>query len=149
MNKKLLAPTLAATLLSVMFVFAMPASATETLYCNSGQEAVWNGSVHVVSGTSDGDGIDCSNLSENFLINAGKGDDYVVGGTGDDELRGGWGTDGLFGGDGSDYIRGGQGSDYMDCGLDDGVADLAEGGQNFDVASNCGSEDTVDLGKGN
>ena len=132
-----------------MFVFAMPASATGTLVCNTGQEAVWNGVVHVVSGTSGDDSIDCSNLSENLLINAGKGDDTVTGGSGNDELRGGWGIDILFGGDGSDYIRGGHGNDYMDCGLDDGVADLAEGGQDFDFASNCGSEDTVDLGRGN
>jgi Ca2+-binding RTX toxin-like protein len=64
-----------------------------------------------------------------IAVDAGLGDDTVVGGTGDDTLLGGDGADSLEGAPGDDEVLGLEGTDSVDGG--DG-SDLLDGGQGDD-----------------
>jgi len=67
---------------------------------------------------------------EAIVIEAGGGDDFLVGGGGDDYLRGQAGNDLLFGKDGTDVLRGGNGNDFLKGEIG---ADTLRGGEDDDV----------------
>lgn len=100
---------------------------------DSGVEVISNGghgSVEI-AGTSMADRLDFSATDVEGIesINAGWGDDTVVGSSGDDAIFGAGGNDNLAGGGGSDYLKGGEGSDTFtfspeDTGIDR-VADFS------------------------
>ena len=66
--------------------------------------------------TSASEIITGSNDSSN-LIEAGLGDDTIIGGSLSDILSGGLGADKIYGGKGQDSIDGGGGSDYIEAGF--------------------------------
>jgi len=100
---------------------------TVTLYING--EFLWKSPVDemlslLIIGSGDNDVIDASQLPANIplRVEAGKGDDIVVGGSGPDWLYGqdgkdqiqaGPGDDRVFGGDGDDDLSGQQGNDIL------------------------------------
>ena len=68
----------------------------------------------VINALAGDDVIEASGVAAGQIqltLNAGDGDDVVIGGAGDDVLVGGAGDDVLLGGDGIDVIDGGEGSD--------------------------------------
>lgn len=79
------------------------------------------------------------NISMPAVIDAGSGNDEVIGGSGDDLIRGGSGRDFVSGGQGHDVILGGSGHDVLfgDSGRDIIIAgagfDLAFGGSGQDI----------------
>ena len=91
-------------------------------------------------GTETGDRFDEGQSRLDYYINAGMGDDKVVGGRGDDFLVGGAGNDTLRGGRGDDSLLGGggddtaiirparDGADVIDLGAGDDVV-CVEGGR--------------------
>jgi uncharacterized delta-60 repeat protein len=101
-----------------------------------------------ILGQAGDDRIDLSNLLKPATVDAGAGNDSVLGGSGDDSLLGGAGADTLFGGKGHDTLRGGDGNDYLNGGRDtdqvfgdagndqifslDGNAETIDGGAGFD-----------------
>lgn len=70
----------------------------------------------VTLGTLQGEEIDESGELENYYINAGGGNDTVIGGLGNDFLVGGAGDDELTGNEGNDSFIGGGGNDSIDGG---------------------------------
>ena len=58
------------------------------------------------------------------VVDAGEGDDYVVGSGGSDGLLGGYGNDTLIGGLGNDVLTGGEGNDVMDGGAGEDAVQL-------------------------
>jgi len=72
-----------------------------------------------VFGTDGNDVIDLSSLNfstfsgDYVLLNAGQGDDYLVGSTARDYLYGGIGNDSLHGGSGADILSGDAGNDEL------------------------------------
>ena len=93
----------------------------------------------VTLGTSGNDTIDESGEREVYYINAGGGNDTVIGGLGADFLVGGAGDDSLDGREGDDSLLGGGGNDVLVGGVGDDRA-------LFNI-SNDGS-DRTDLGMG-
>jgi Ca2+-binding RTX toxin-like protein len=101
-----------------------------------------------VNALAGNDTVDGSNAPAPVTVDAGVGDDVVLGGQSDDSLLGNDGADTLFGGRGRDTLRGGAGNDYLnagpgedslfgDAGNDqfysvDGVLDRIDGGAGFD-----------------
>ena len=90
-------------------------------------------------GSNVADMIDESMSSSNYYVNAGQGDDMVMGGSGNDFLVGGagadmltgnMGNDSFIGGGGNDSVMGGAGNDVLDGGLD---ADILNGGAGNDL----------------
>ena len=68
----------------------------------------------VINALAGDDVIEASGVAAGQMqltVNAGDGDDVVIGGAGNDTLVGGAGDDVLLGGDGIDVIDGGDGSD--------------------------------------
>jgi uncharacterized delta-60 repeat protein len=96
------------------------------------------------------DAVDASAVNVPLRVDAGAGNDQVIGGGGGDVLLGNAGDDTIFGGGGSDTVRGGDGNDYLsggpgadqlfgDAGNDQFVAadaaiDQIDGGAGFDRA---------------
>ena len=89
------------------------------------------------------------------LINAGDGNDTVIGGTGDDTINGGSGADKIFGNSGNDLLNGdggndnlygGEGSDLMFGGTGNDFM-LGEAGNDFMDGGN--DADSLDGGSGN
>ncbi|MBJ7551505.1 calcium-binding protein [Marinomonas ostreistagni] len=66
--------------------------------------------------TSASESITGSDDSSN-IIEAGLGDDTIIGGSQSDILSGGLGADKIYGGKGQDSINGGGGSDYLEAGF--------------------------------
>lgn len=66
--------------------------------------------------TSASESITGSDDSTN-VIEAGLGDDTIIGGSQSDILSGGLGADKIYGGKGQDSINGGGGSDYLEAGF--------------------------------
>lgn len=66
--------------------------------------------------TSASESITGSDDSSN-VIEAGLGDDTIIGGSQSDILSGGLGADKIYGGKGQDSINGGGGSDYIEAGF--------------------------------
>ncbi len=62
------------------------------------------------------DVISTTESSGSYTIDAGKGNDKVIGGSGNDHLFGGAGNDILRGGAGDDYLNGGAGNDQLNGG---------------------------------
>ncbi|WP_413204795.1 DUF5801 repeats-in-toxin domain-containing protein [Rhodospirillum sp. A1_3_36] len=77
-------------------------------------------------------------------VDAGDGNDTVIGGTGNDDLLGGAGDDMLMGGDGADTLMGGLGNDTLDGGMGD---DVMSGGQGDDLFIFGGGHDIVNGGE--
>jgi Ca2+-binding RTX toxin-like protein len=147
MNNKLLTTSiLAVAVLSTTMSFMPQVFALTDETCDSGHIAVWNGSTHVVEGTDGSDTINCSNLSVDLLIKAGKGNDTVTAGSGNDELRGGHGDDTLNGGAGNDLLKGGLGNDILNGDAGD---DELHGGLGDDTLDGGDDTDTCDAGNPN
>jgi hypothetical protein len=70
----------------------------------------------------------------------------VEAGDGDDTVLGGGGADRIYGGSGADLLQGGDGRDTIDGQLGD---DLIQGGEGRDVASGGSGNDTLEGGAGN
>jgi Ca2+-binding RTX toxin-like protein len=90
-----------------------------------------------LTGTSKADVLFATD--DDFIINAGKGNDKVTGGDGDDEIDGGSGKDILDGGAGDDNLNGGSGKDILRGGEGD---DTLTGGSGKDTFF-FGDEDTI------
>lgn len=74
------------------------------------------------------------------FIDAGQGDDTVFAGSGDDEVRGDQGNDFLYGGDGNDDIFAGLGDDFVNAGSGD---DWVVGGFGNDTIRGEGGQDMI------
>lgn len=91
---------------------------------------------------------------QSIFVNAGAGDDIIIGSTTNDSLSGEDGADLIMGGAGNDLIRGhrgqdelhgGSGDDVLDGGLED---DQLRGDAGNDVLIGGGGDDTLDGGDG-
>jgi Ca2+-binding RTX toxin-like protein len=93
----------------------------------------------VTLGTQGDDVFDERGEQESYYINAGMGNDQIIGGLGNDFLVGGTGKDRLTGQDGKDSFIGGAGDDFVfgGSGQDLAIFNLATDGT-----------DRVDLGSG-
>ncbi|SDN44951.1 Ca2+-binding protein, RTX toxin-related [Lutimaribacter pacificus] len=93
---------------------------------------------NVVLGAGD-DTVDATVATVGVNVDAGAGDDTLLGGAGDDTLAGG---------DGADLIAGGAGDDALDVGANDGVTDMVvlADGDGDDTVS--GFEGPTDNGDG-
>lgn len=100
----------------------------------------------VTLGTLQGEEIDESGELENYYINAGGGNDTVIGGLGNDFLVGGAGDDELTGNEGNDSFIGGGGNDVIDGGIG---ADSLDGGDGNDSLVGGDGNDTLLGGAGN
>lgn len=76
-------------------------------------------------------------------IEGGAGFDSLLGGDGDDTLLGGGDNDSLSGGDGADYLDGGTGTTYYESGL--GADTIEDTVGSFGVASYVGSGSAVNI----
>ncbi|MDC1183025.1 hypothetical protein N8144_06955, partial [Planktomarina temperata] len=85
----------------------------------------------------DGDDNIDNSVGGKSWIEAGDGDDVVIGGASEDRIRGQDGDDKLSGNDGNDYLFGGAGNDTLDGGAGDDTLDGGAG------------DDTLDGGSGN
>ena len=74
-------------------------------------------------------------------INAGAGDDYIIGSGGNDGLEGWDGNDTLIGGSGNDVLLGGAGDDFMDGGAGEDTVQL--GGSSTDYSWSVGADGLV------
>ena len=82
------------------------------------------------------------NVTVNLKVDAGGGDDFVIGSNGKNTLNGGAGNDRLIGGKSSDAIDGGGGDDYIEGAAGD---DRLQGGKNKDVIyGNRGDDEIID-----
>lgn len=88
-----------------------------------------------VTGIADGIRVDAGNGNDNVLgtggedqLAGGNGNDVVRGGDGHDRLEGGNGTDSLFGEGGNDWLRGGNGNDLLAGGAGRDLFQFAKGG---------------------
>lgn len=99
------------------------------------------------SGTAGADVIADSGtgLFADADINAGGGNDTVLGGVGDDFVRGQFGDDRLFGGDGADEIEGNAGNDELIGGAG---RDTLTAGSGADTLSGGAGMDVLDGGAG-
>lgn len=95
------------------------------------------------------DRADLSALNTSVFVDAGTGDDYVIGGGGDDEILLGDGSDTAIGGPGKDKIRGGIGDDSITGGPGDDDLDGGDGSDTFIVSTDFSSTDKVVGGVGN
>ena len=89
-------------------------------------------------GTSGNDAIDDSASARPTYINAGMGDDELIGGTRSDFLVGGGGDDRLSGGRGSDSLLGGLGGDtfaFSGSPGTDRILDFASGADRIDLSA--------------
>ena len=103
-----------------------------------------NGTATVVDGLAARVSIEHLEPANDLLvIDAGAGDDVLLGGAGDDILLGGAGDDFLLGGDGDDVLDGGDGEDFLigNAGDDTFVdGEIIEG-----FVAGAGTEDRIDL----
>jgi serralysin len=93
-------------------------------------------------------------LNDNDTIEAGSGDNRLVGGSGNDHLRSGTGNDTLKGGDGSDKLDGGDGDDVLVAGNERDDArgrdgnDIIFGNAGADRLTGDGGNDSLSGGDG-
>lgn len=110
----------------------------------------------VVDGTSGDDYMYFAKttLTNIFAVDAGDGNDTIIGSAGDDTLRGGNGDDIINGGNGDDTLYGEAGHDILSGGNGDdsffasGGADIYKGGAGYDViyANQNGANIQIDKG---
>jgi hypothetical protein len=97
----------------------------------------------------NGDGPEPGPAAGDASVNAGSGNDEVVGHAGRDQISGLSGADRVFGGPGNDRLEGGDGADSL---FGDGGADVLEGGENGDSLrakeSTTAVADSVNCGSG-
>jgi len=108
-----------------------------------------NGASSVSLSTNGGnDSINVTGVASTvaFVIDAGDGNDTVLGGSGADSIFGGAGNDSLSGGVGNDTILGGDGNDSIDGGVGN---NSLSGGDGNDTIIGGTSADTIDGGNGN
>ncbi len=74
-------------------------------------------------------------------INAGDGDDYIIGSGGNDGLEGWGGNDTLNGGSGDDILLGGQGDDFLEGAAGNDIAQF--GGASTDYSWSMGADGLV------
>jgi Ca2+-binding RTX toxin-like protein len=107
------------------------------------------------AGTAGDNAIDLSGMTTPILVEAGAGNDTVLGGTGDDVLDGGTGNDVISGGAGNDTVYGGAGNDTISGGAGDDVIhggpgnDVIGGGAGDDLIYGGAGNDVIDGGSGN
>ncbi|HSI34117.1 MAG TPA: hypothetical protein VK986_11060, partial [Tepidisphaeraceae bacterium] len=99
-----------------------------------------------ITGLGGNDTIDASIATVPVTVDAGAGNDFVLGGAADDTLVGGVGHDTLFGGNGQDRLEGGDGGDYLNGGP--GGDTIFGGAGNDQVLSTDALYDYIDLGAG-
>jgi len=88
-----------------------------------------------VLGTNLGEASDFSAQTTNYYVNAGQGNDTVMGGSGNDFLVGGAGDDQLMGNAGNDSFIGGGGADVLDGGLGNDVFVIGAGTTGLTLAT--------------
>jgi uncharacterized delta-60 repeat protein len=99
-----------------------------------------------ISGLAGDDRIDASALSIPVTIDAGDGDDVVLGGSAADGISGGNGRDTLFGGQGNDTLTGDNGNDYLNPGP--GNDQVFGNADNDQIYTRDNQPDTLDGGEG-
>lgn len=92
----------------------------------------------IIDGT---DGDDDITLTQESKVNAGDGNDVVLGSAGDDTISGGAGDDLILGGDGDDILVGGDGSDVLRGGAGNDTL-IGGGGTAADMKVNVTFTDT-------
>jgi Ca2+-binding RTX toxin-like protein len=90
----------------------------------------------------DNDFIWIINPGIGVYVEAGNGDDLVIGGDGPDYILGCDGNDTIYGGGGDDYLDGGRGDDLLDGGPG---ADTIFGDDGFDIVSYAGRRENLRL----
>ena len=87
----------------------------DLIFGNAGADTIYDhqGKNHVLSGGDGDDFISAEFNSEPQLIEAGPGNDTILGGKGDDIVRGAEGDDEVFGNGGNDTLYGHQGNDIL------------------------------------
>ena len=98
-----------------------------------------------VSGTSEGDIISGSDISDDVILGK-EGDDNLYGNNGSDKLFGGLGEDNLYGGEGNDSLFGGENDDRLSGDQGD---DYLDGGEGNDIITGGYGKDTLKGGQGN
>lgn len=91
------------------------------------------------------DGLRADDVEDDLVIDAGAGNDQVVGGNGDDQIKGGDGDDSLDGRLGDDVLQGGAGIDILSGREGD---DFLFGGAGNDVVFGGEGNDLLDGGEG-
>lgn len=102
---------------------------------------IWSGNGQGVTGTSAANRFDLSKLTSVtglLSLDAGSGNDTLIGSLVADDLRGGVGTDSLVGGAGNDTLTGGAGSDTLDSGLGSDTVVFSGLRSNYAVTSRTG-----------
>ncbi|PTX54193.1 Ca2+-binding RTX toxin-like protein [Litoreibacter ponti] len=120
-------------------------SANKTGTATDGTDTLNFAQIEALTLTAQGDSVDARATSLGQEIDAGAGNDTLMGGSGDDTLTGGDGADVISGGDGSDYIDGGAGDDYLTTGLGN---DTLVGGEGNDTLMNSAGDDSLVGGSG-
>ncbi len=82
---------------------------------------------------------------DDYLYSSDDIDLYIDAGAGDDVILGGDGNDTLIGGDGKDRIEGGAGDDVIEVGLGDNLADIDGGSGNDTLTVSGGVDMTIDM----
>ncbi|MBQ6516355.1 hypothetical protein IJI31_04160 [bacterium] len=105
------------------------------------------GVTETINGTADADTLDKSESTVPVIINAGAGNDTVIGSDYADRLYGQAGNDSITGGAGNDYINGGAGDDDMigGAGNDTYEIDADDWGTNQDSISDASGTDTLKI----
>ena len=83
--------------------------------------------------TGQDDIFNASNAALKVTVDAGAGNDQVIGSTAGDHLSGGTGVDALYGGLGGDTLAGGAGADLLDGGAGTDTADYSAAGAGVTV----------------
>lgn len=96
--------------------------------------------------TDQADVVDASSDSQGINVEAGDGNDTMLGGSGADSINGGGGDDCLRGGNGNDTLSGGAGNDSINGENDD---DSISGGSGSDTIWGDAGNDTLSGDTGN
>ena len=108
----------------------------------------WLGNGHEVNGTSAADSFDFSGLTSLVsltFVDAGNGNDTIIGSSFADDLRGGAGNDILDGGGGNDTLNGGAGHDILHGGAGDDILQATGGQDTSDVFDGGSGTDTLQV----
>ncbi len=106
-------------------------------------------SIETIQTSGGDDDLNFVGVSTSITVDAGIGNDTIVGGNGNDTLGGGDGNDSISGGAGSDRLEGGSGADQLDGGSGDDIFDggsgndTLSGGSGADIFYNGWGDDVV------